>query len=229
MTDTPGPVRPHLLRGGGPGRHVDPRVATQAAVDLRVSMVLAVLGGTPVEDVAHEHDVELSLLNRWVRDFLRPEPDEARQRDRFLAAFAHELRTPVAVAGGWAMMLAEGDVPDDQVQASLVRLSDALRGLAEHIEDVELSTSASLGRVPLGLESVDVSGLARELAGSPGVRRGADVAVTAVGHGAPRSRAHDRRHRRRGDRQVAGDPRRARRDPDQPDGPGGAVRPVRRQ
>ncbi len=87
---------------------VDPRVSAQAAVDLRVSMVLAVLAGKPVDDVAQEWDVEPSLLHRWVRDFLvagsavitnQPDPDEARQRDRFLAAFAHELRTPVAGHG----------------------------------------------------------------------------------------------------------------------------------
>ena len=70
-------------------------------------MVLAVLGGRAVEDVAQEWDVESSLLHRWVRDFLvagtavitiQPDPDEARQRHRFLAAFSHELRPPVALA-----------------------------------------------------------------------------------------------------------------------------------
>jgi signal transduction histidine kinase len=151
-------------------------------------MVLAVLGGRPVEDVAQEWDVEASLLHRWVRDFLiagsavitnRPDPDEARQRDRFLAAFAHELRTPVAVASGWALMLAEGDVPEDRVHDSLVRLADALTRLSEHIHDVELSSSASLGRVPLSIEPVDVSSLCQELDGSPGVRQGADLTVQA--------------------------------------------------
>ncbi|MGN6300947.1 MAG: hypothetical protein ACTHN8_07620, partial [Angustibacter sp.] len=116
MTETPEPARPHVvsgrrsLPGGRSARLAEPRVAAQAAVDLRVSMVLAVLAGRSVEDVAHEWDVESSLLHRWVRDFLvagtavvtnRPDPDDARQRDRFLAAFAHELRTPVAVARGW--------------------------------------------------------------------------------------------------------------------------------
>jgi signal transduction histidine kinase len=166
----------------------DPRVTAQAAVDLRVSMVLAVLGGRSVEDVAQEWDIEESLLHRWVRDFLvagtavvtnRPDPDDARQRDRFMAAFAHELRTPVSVARGWAMMLAEGDVPEDQVTDSLERLSDALTRLSEHLLDVELSASASLGRVRVGIEPVDVSSLCQELDGSPGVRRGADLTVHA--------------------------------------------------
>lgn len=188
MTETPEAARPQLLRGGRTPGHVDPRVAAQAAVDLRVSMVLAVLGGRSVEDVAPEWDIEPTLLHRWVRDFLvagsavitnHPDPDEARQRERFLAAFAHELRTPVAVARGWAMMLAEGDVPEDQIADSHVRLSDALTRLSEHILDVELAASASLGRVAVSIEPVDVAALCQGLPGSPEVRQGADVTVYA--------------------------------------------------
>jgi len=187
MSEMVEPVRPHLFRGES--RHqVDPRVSAQAAIDLRVSMVLSVLNGSSVEDVAQQWDIESSLLHRWVRDFLvagtaaitnRPDPDEARQRDRFMAAFAHELRTPVAVAHGWAMMLADGDVPDEQVPASLTRLSQALGRLSHHIQDVELSASTSLGRIRVSLEVVDVPALCRELDGAPAVRRGADIAVQA--------------------------------------------------
>lgn len=188
MTETPEPVRPQLVRGLRTSGQVDPRVTAQAAVDLRVSMVLEVLGGRSVEDVAQEWDVESSLLHRWVRDFLvagsavitnQPDPDEARQRDRFLAAFAHELRTPVAVARGWAMMLAEGDVPEEKLDDSHERLADALTRLSDHILDVELSASASLGRVRVNAEPIDLAALCQGLTGSPGVRRGADLSVYA--------------------------------------------------
>ena len=188
MTETPKPVRPTLLPGGRSPGEGDPRVAAQAAIDPRVAMVIAVLAGRSAEDVAQEWDIETSLLHRWVRDFLvagsavitnRPDPDEARQRDRFLAAFAHELRTPVSVARGWAMMLAEGEVPEDQVIDSLERLSDALGRLSAHILDVELSASTSLGRVQVHLEPLDVQALCQELDGSPQVRRGADLTVHA--------------------------------------------------
>lgn len=187
MSEAPEFGLPRLVRGG-PERQVDPRVAAMSAVDLRVSMVLAVLGGAPVEEVAEDWGIESSLLHRWMRDFLvagtavvtnRPDPDDARQRDRFLAAFAHELRTPVAVAKGWAMVLAEGDVPADEVPASLERLHDALTRLSEHILDVELSTSASLGRVPVNIEPVDVTRLCRDIPGVPGVRHGGDITVYA--------------------------------------------------
>ncbi|RNM17471.1 sensor histidine kinase [Nocardioides pocheonensis] len=176
------------MRGFRTSGQVDPRVTAQAAVDLRVSMVLAVLGGRSVEDVAQEWDVESSLLHRWVRDFLvagtavitnQPDPDEARQRDRFLAAFAHELRTPVAVARGWAMMLAEGDVPEEKLPESHERLADALTRLSDHILDVELSASASLGRVRVNAEPIDLATLCQGLTGSPDVRHGADLSVYA--------------------------------------------------
>jgi signal transduction histidine kinase len=188
MTETPEPAWPQVPRRPRSHEHADPRVAAQAAVDLRVSMVLDVLGGRPVEVVAREWDIESSLLHRWVRDFLvagtamitnHPDPDDARQRDRFLAAFAHELRTPVSVARGWAMMLAEGDVPDEKVPDSLERLSDALNRLSEHILDVELSASASLGRIRVALEPVEVAALSATLDGSPGIREGADLTVYA--------------------------------------------------
>ena len=188
MTETPKPGRPKLLPGGRKPGEVDPRVSAQAAVDPRVSMVLEVLGGRAVDDVATQWDIEPTLLHRWVRDFLvagsasvtnRPDPDDARQRDRFLAAFAHELRTPVAVARGWAMMLAEGDVPEEQVTDSLERLSEALTRLSEHILDVEMSASASLGRTRVNLEPVEVADLVRELDGGPVVRHGAGVTVYA--------------------------------------------------
>jgi signal transduction histidine kinase len=188
MTETPDATRPQLLRRARIPGNVDPRVEAQAGVDLRVSMVLAVLGGRSVDEVAQEWGVESTLLHRWVRDFLvagtsvitnRPDPDEARQRDRFLAAFAHEMRTPVAVAKGWAMVLAEGDVPDEQLADSHDRLAEALDRLSEYIVDVELTATASLGRVKGAIEPVEVASLARELTGSPDVRQGADVTVYA--------------------------------------------------
>jgi signal transduction histidine kinase len=178
MTDLP--KRPHQLRSAP--------TSTSEPVDPRVSMVLSVLGGRAVDDVAREWSIDATLLHRWVRDFLvagssvvtnRPDPDEARQRDRFLAAFAHELRTPVAVAKGWAMVLSEGDVPEDEVTESMERLTDALTRLSEHILDIELATSASLGRMRVNVEPVQVAELCRELEGNPEVRDGADLTVYA--------------------------------------------------
>src|SRR6478735_6262853 len=173
MTDLP--KRPHQLRSAP--------TSTSEPVDPRVSMVLSVLGGRAVDDVAREWSIDATLLHRWVRDFLvagtavvtnRPDPDEARQRDRFLAAFAHELRTPVAVASGWAMVLSDGDVPESQVPATLEHLSEALARLSNHILDVELAASVSLGRLRVNREPLVLADLCDELPGCTGVREGAE-------------------------------------------------------
>lgn len=178
MTEAPRLMRPTLLRGDRPVQGVDPRV----------SMVLAVLGGRPVEDVAQEWDVLPSLLHRWVGDFLvagsgaitnQPDPDAARQRDRFMAALAHELRTPMAVARGWAESLDEGGLSEERAADSMRRLLGALDRLSEHIVDVELAASSSLGLIRVDYQPVPVEDLVRGLPGSPGVRRGADLAVNA--------------------------------------------------
>lgn len=151
-------------------------------------MVLDVLGGRTVEHVAQDWDVETQLVHRWVRDFLvagtaavtnRPDPDEARQRDRLLAAFAHELRTPVTIAKGWAMELDEDEVPADQVADAVEHLSSALDRLSETIFDVELAASVSLGRVRVAVQPVDLHDLCRDLPGSPEVRDGAEAVVYA--------------------------------------------------
>jgi len=179
MTEAPRLARPTLLRAD--------RVAAQG-VDPRLSMVLSVLGGRSVDAVAQEWDVLPSLLHRWVGDFVvagsgaitnQPDPDAARQRDRFMAALAHELRTPMAVARGWAESLDEGGLSEQQAADSLKRLLGALDRLSEHIVDVELAASSSLGLIKVDYQPVPVADLARELPGSPGVRRGADLEVHA--------------------------------------------------
>lgn len=178
MTEAPRLARAHVLHGERAAGRLDPRV----------SMVLAVLGGRSVEDVAQEWDVLPSLLHRWTGDFLvagsgavtnQPDPDAARQRDRFMAALAHELRTPMAVARGWAESLAEGGLTEERAAESLDRLLAALARLSEHIVDVELAASSSLGLIQVSHERVAVADLCRELPGSPGVGEGADLRVHA--------------------------------------------------
>jgi signal transduction histidine kinase len=162
------PARPRLLRGGRADEQVDPRVAS----------VLEVLGGAVPAEVAHRWSVDAALLHRWVRDFVEagtaqvtntPDPDAANQRDRFLAAFAHELRTPLAVAQGWVGLLMEGDVSPEELDDSVRRLHGALRRLAERTLDVELLAAASLGRLRLSPRPVPVAELVADLPGLAGV------------------------------------------------------------
>ena len=188
MTRAASTAYPHLVSSDRAEQpDVGPAVE-QSDVDHRVSMVLAVLAGRTVDDVADEWDIDPSLLDRWVRDFVvagssavtnRPDPDAARQRDRFMTAFAHELRTPLTAAKGWATLLSLGEIPDEQVDAAHDRVLDALTRLTDHVLDVELAAAVSLGRLPVSIEPVQVAGLARELPGSPSVREGAHLTVHA--------------------------------------------------
>lgn len=135
------------LRAGG--RTEDPG-------DARVRAVLEVLRGVPNAEVARRWSLDAGMLRRWVRDFVaagaaqvtnRPDPEASRQRDRFLAAFSHELRSPLATAHGWATMLLDGDVPGVAVADRVRRLHDALLVLHDRTVDVEMLASASLGRL----------------------------------------------------------------------------------
>lgn len=126
-----------------------------ATSDARVTAVLEVLGGERPAVVAQRWSVDVAMLHRWVRAFVgagaahvtnRPDADQARQRDRFLAAFAHETRTPLTVAQGWVDLLLEDEnLPPAVVRRTVGKLGDALGRLAERSRDVELLAAASLG------------------------------------------------------------------------------------
>jgi signal transduction histidine kinase len=123
--------------------------------------------------VARRWGIDAALLHRWVTAFVdagtaqvtnRPDPDAARQRDRFLAAFAHELRTPLAIATGWAAMIDE-DLSHEELADTADRLQSALSRLTERTRDVELLAAASLGRLRVRPEPVTVGVLASGLSG----------------------------------------------------------------
>jgi signal transduction histidine kinase len=161
-------MRPRLLRGARADEVTDPRVAS----------VLEVLAGKTVGEVAHRWSVDPALLHRWVRGFVEggtaqvtntPSADAASQRDRFLTAFAHEMRTPLAVAQGWVAMLDEGDIPPSMLADTVGRLDDSLRRLSERVLDVELLASASLGRMRLSPRTTSVGELTHGLKDLAGV------------------------------------------------------------
>jgi signal transduction histidine kinase len=148
----------------------------RAPTDPRVAAVLEVLRGDPLSAVARRWSVDTALLHRWVIAFTdagtarvtnRPDPEAARQRDRFLAAFAHELRTPLAVAQGWVDMLLEDDLPTAMRSASMAQVRKGLGRLADRVVDLELMAAASMGRLAPHLEPVTLG----DLAASVGVDR----------------------------------------------------------
>ena len=170
-------TRPQLVRGG----------RADEGTDARVAAVLEVLGGDSAAEVARRWSVDPALVHRWVRAFVEagtaqvtntPSAEAASQRDRFLTAFAHELRTPLAVARGWVSLLDEGDIPPVMQADTIGRLDTSLDRLSERILDVELLAGASLGRVRVSPRTVSIAELADglpELSGVDG--EGPDVEV----------------------------------------------------
>ncbi|MCW2866322.1 MAG: histidine kinase [Marmoricola sp.] len=147
--------------------------------DVRVRAVLEVLAGESVEVVAQRWVVEPGVLVRWRRTFLEaggravvnaPDPDAARQRDRFLAAFAHELRTPLTVAKGWTMMLADGDLDPSEHADTVERLQTSLQHLADRTADVEQLAAASLGRLRLRPVRLPLAAAVAHVEGLPELR-----------------------------------------------------------
>jgi PAS domain S-box-containing protein len=90
-----------------------------------------------------------------------------RARDRFVSIASHELRTPIARVKGYAEMLlaarSDGDLTDEMLERSLLRIdnaSDRLAGLVRDLLDVSRITA---GKMPLRLRLVDVTELVREV------------------------------------------------------------------
>ncbi len=119
------------------------------------------------------------MLQRWVTQFVdagtaqvtnRPDPAVARHRDRFLAAFAYEMRTPLSVALGWGDLLIdeEGTAPDASILTTARRLQDALGELATRVGDVELLVAAALGGLHVERTAIAVKKVC-DLDGLPGI------------------------------------------------------------
>lgn len=164
---------------------MDPERYPGNRTDQRVTAVLQVLAGEPRSQVARRWSVEPAVLDRWVHAFVeagsgqlanRPDPRAAAHRDRFLAAVAHELRSPLTIAQGWLGLLMDDDVPVAVTQRSLARLDTALRSLAERITDLELLAASSLGRVSLSTTVLGVGELVPALA-DLGVTTGAGMEI----------------------------------------------------
>jgi signal transduction histidine kinase len=166
-----------------------PRSRGEASTDPRVGAVLDVLAGIPAAEVALRHAIDVSLLRRWVRAFVdagtatvtnRPSDEAARGRDRYLASFAHELRTPLAVAKGWSSILTDSEgLPEGAARAG-ARIDAALGQMTERLLDAELLVSASLGRLRLRPERITVHDLVEGLPGLPAVQGlGGEVALDA--------------------------------------------------
>ncbi len=158
-----------------------PRPAGEAAEnvgDPRVQAVLQVMAGESLEAVAARWAVEPVLLSRWVAAFVeagtaqvtnRPVGSIARQRDRFLTTFMHDLRTPLAIGQMWVGLLRDASHDPEAVVETAQHLQAVLDQLDERALEVELLTAAMLGRLSLEARPMTVAELAAALEPSPEV------------------------------------------------------------
>jgi signal transduction histidine kinase len=90
-------------------------------------------------------------------------------RDRFVSIASHELRTPIARVKGYAEMLlaahGDGDLTDETLQRSLRRIDHASDRLAALVRDLLDVSRISVGSLPLRLQPLQVTELAREIVG----------------------------------------------------------------
>ena len=168
-----GPARrpsPEGLADAPPSSPGDDAEPASAPDDPRVAAVLEVLGGTPLSDVATTWSVDPTLLQRWTTPFVgagtaqvlnRPEAQALAQRERFLAAFPFEIRTPLTVAMGWSGLLAEGDLPSRSFLRTARRLQETLALLADRLVDVELLVAAAMGGLQVSRRVVSAAEVCR--------------------------------------------------------------------
>ncbi len=81
-------------------------------------------------------------------------------RTRMLADLAHEMRTPVAVLGGYLEAIADGVEVADAATVGMLR--EQVERLSRLSEDVALVTTAEEGRLPLDRRLVDLDEVVRE-------------------------------------------------------------------
>ncbi len=88
--------------------------------------------------------------------------DAVRQRDDFVAAVSHDLRTPMNTVVGWARMLEQGTIRPErehQAIASIYQNAEAMRHLLDDLTD---TTQLVSGRMRLAIDAVDLRQVVEE-------------------------------------------------------------------
>lgn len=142
-----------------------------AETERRAGAVLSVLSGASVGQVADELGVSTQTLLNWVDLFCEGgetrlsegAPLEPVNRDRFLTLIAHEFRTPLAIIGGWADVLASG-VGDSQVhQDALASIRRQVAHLARVARDALDAGAVARGQLRLIVSPLELRQLVRSV------------------------------------------------------------------
>jgi two-component system OmpR family sensor kinase len=125
-------------------------------------------------DVSDEGRDELSELGRTFNHMLASLDDAYRRQQRFVADVSHELRTPLTALQGDLELLARGQLPAHEAQATLAEARQETRRLARLVDDLLVLARADAGPQPLIAKPVPLDEVVmevfRELRGQAGAR-----------------------------------------------------------
>ena len=122
------------------------------------------LGGISADEKLRVGDDDLAGLETAVNNLIARMHNSYRQQVRFVDDASHELRTPIAVIGGYADMLDRWGKSDPQVLEEGIR---AIRTETEHmktlVEQLLFLARGDAGRTSLDIRPVDVAALLGEV------------------------------------------------------------------
>jgi signal transduction histidine kinase/ActR/RegA family two-component response regulator len=111
-------------------------------------------------DRAEDAERELSARLRTALEGERAAREAAehanRMKDEFLATLSHELRTPLNAILGWATLLAEESLPEEDVKRGLTTIQRNARLQARLIEDLLDMSRIVSGKISLEVRTVDL-------------------------------------------------------------------------
>ena len=124
---------------------------------------------------------EVGALSKAFNTMAADLADADRQRRQLVATVSHELRTPLTAQQALLENLVDGVVrPDDAVLRTALAQAERLSALVGDLLDL---SRVDGGRVPLALDTVDVSRLVRTAVDEAGVSRRSTVHVVDVPQG----------------------------------------------
>jgi len=87
----------------------------------------------------------------------RAAEDASRAKDEFLGTVSHELRTPLSAIVGWAQVLREGSLSEDDVQRAITSIDRNARAQSQLISDLLDVTRIVSGKLRLDLQVLNAA------------------------------------------------------------------------